>query len=442
MRLTAVHAQQLTGDADRWLEPLNDALIRWEISTPERVAMFLAQCAHESGGFKHLVENLHYSAASLLALWPHRFTADEAVHMAYNEEAIAERAYGGRMGNGPEGSGDGYRYRGRGIIQLTGRDNYRRCGQALGTDFETMPEAVQREKWAAQSAGWFWATNGCNALADAGDYEAITRRINGGLNGYADRQAWLSKVRGILGEPTTQPAAPIEDKSTEYAPVGAPTGDAMGPSFMLLSSILPSVLQLFSGAAQAKIAKATGDPEAARVFMQSLAANVGGAVGIPVTDNATAMQAVGKFTEAPTPAAVQALETKALATVDELIRLADKSIVLDQTMWSAQNEGRRGASTVAIEEKKAGLWDMTRTLVYFSCAMMAGLGAALVGALLSQALTAERTIDSGLLGLSGPILMAIVTAFAAIIAYRFDGTKASSEQGKALTDAIRERGAK
>lgn len=241
------------------------------------------------------------------------------------------------------------------------------------------------------------------------------------------------------GTLATQPAAPIEDRSTEYTPIDATTGGAMGPSFMLLSSILPSVLQLFSGAAQAKIAKATGDPEAARVFMQSLAANVGGAVGIPVTDNATAMQAVGKFTEAPTPAAIQALETKALATVDEIIRLADKSILLDQSMWAANVAGRSAASSVAIEEKRAGLWDMTRTLVVFSCAMMAGLGAALVGALLMQALSTKGTIDSGLLGLSGPILMAIVTAFAAIIAYRFDGTKASSEQGKALTDVIRER---
>lgn len=252
----------------------------------------------------------------------------------------------------------------------------------------------------------------------------------------------LSVYRMYGGTMATQPAAPIEDKSTEYTPPAGGTVNQeapMGPSFMLLSSILPSVLQLFSGAAQAKIAKATGDPEAARVFMQSLAANVGGAVGIPVTDNATAMQAVGKFTEAPTPAAIQALETKALATVDELIRLADKSIMLDQSMWAANVAGRSSASSVAIEEKRAGLWDMTRTLVLFACTMMAGLGAALGGALISQAMTGTRQIDSGLLGLSGPILMAIVTAFAAIIAYRFDGTKASSEQGKALTDVIRER---
>lgn len=242
MRLTAVHAQQLTGDADRWLEPLNDALIRWEISTPARVTMFLAQCAHESGGFKHLVENLHYSAAALLATWPKRFTADEAVAMAYNEEAIAERAYGGRMGNGPEGSGDGYRYRGRGG-GLTGRDNYRRCGAALGIDLEAHPELLEQPRWAAQSFGWFWATNGCNALADAGDYEAITRRINGGLNGWDDRVHWLAKVRDILGTPATQPAAPIDDKSTEYAPpVGGTTNQEAPMGALALLQMFGPVL--------------------------------------------------------------------------------------------------------------------------------------------------------------------------------------------------------
>jgi putative chitinase len=197
--LTIAQVQQFTGDADRWLGALNKALIRWEINSPARAAMFLAQCAHESGGFRHLVESLNYSPQALLATWPHRFAPEEAVEFAHDEIRIGERAYGGRMGNGPEGIGDGFRYRGRGIIQITGRENYRKCGIAMGRDFESQPNLLETPEWAAQSAGWFWSTHGCNALADAGDFEGVTRRINGGLNGMDDREAWLVKVRNILG---------------------------------------------------------------------------------------------------------------------------------------------------------------------------------------------------------------------------------------------------
>lgn len=421
MRLTAIHAQQLTGDADRWLEPLNDALIRWEISTPERVAMFLAQCAHESGGFKHLVENLHYSAASLLALWPHRFTADEAVRMAYNEEAIAERAYGGRMGNGPEGSGDGFRYRGRGIIQLTGRDNYTRCGLALGTDFEKTPEAVERPKWAAQSAGWFWATNSCNALADAGEFEAITRRINGGLNGWDDRVRWLAKVRGILGAATTQPAAPIEDRSTEYTPpAGGETKEEHMGAFELVS-LLTSV---FSPLIRAKVDKALGSD-----------------VGKPLVDNLLGMatQLTGKSdpleavaVARQNPAVVAQLEQTATDWFAQVAPMLEKLSQYDKDVWAAEIAGKQASSAIAIEERKAGVWDMTKTVVWFAAITLTVLVFALLGALIFQAVTGDKRLDSGLLGLSGPIFMAAVSAWAAIIAFRFDGTKDSSAQNAAM----------
>jgi putative chitinase len=193
--------QALTGDADRWLDALNNACIRWDITTPARVTMFLAQCGHESGGFRSLVENLNYSVAGLRETWPTRFSTTDALAMARQPERIAERAYGGRMGNGPEGSGDGYRYRGRGIIQLTGRENYQRAGEAIGLDFVAEPNLVEKPDWAAATAGWFWATHGCNALADAGDFLAITKRINGGTNGLADRQAWFAKVQSVIAHP-------------------------------------------------------------------------------------------------------------------------------------------------------------------------------------------------------------------------------------------------
>lgn len=198
MILTTDLIQSVTGDAARWYGPLEAACQRRNVYTPERVAMFLAQCAHESGGFRHLVENLRYSAAGLLRTWPTRFTRRQADALAYNEKEIAERAYGGRLGNGPVGSGDGFRYRGRGIIQLTGKDNYARCGAAIGRELLASPDLLAQPLEAAQSAGWFWAMRGCNELADAGDYRGVTYRINGGYNGMDSRAEWLAKVRAAM----------------------------------------------------------------------------------------------------------------------------------------------------------------------------------------------------------------------------------------------------
>lgn len=196
--ITAATLTKLGIDAATWLRPLVDAMGLHAIDTPEREAMFIAQCAHESSGFKRLVENLNYSPQGLLATFPRYFTAAEAVEYAHDAERIASRAYANRMGNGDEASGDGWRYRGRGLIQLTGRANYDRCGRALGIDLLAEPEQLEQPLGAALSAAWFWQTNGCNELADAGAFASITRRINGGNNGQAEREAWLAKVRAAL----------------------------------------------------------------------------------------------------------------------------------------------------------------------------------------------------------------------------------------------------
>lgn len=188
--------QRITDSPNLWWSPLNAAALTHDISTSLRARMWLAQCAHESMGFTRLVENMRYSAAALRRTWPNRFSEHDAQAMQYDEVRIAERAYGGRNGNRPEGSGDGYKYRGRGLIGITFVDNYRACGDAMGADLLARPELLERPQFAAWSAGWFWKRNGCNELADAGDYEAITRRINGGLNGWDDRMAWLDKLRG------------------------------------------------------------------------------------------------------------------------------------------------------------------------------------------------------------------------------------------------------
>lgn len=188
----------LAVDPDTWLRPLNDAMELHEIDNVPRIAAFLAQCAHESNGFRRLDENLNYSAPALLRVWPNHFTPEEAELYAHDPERIANRAYANRMGNGNEQSGDGYRYKGRGLFQITGRNMYRRCGGMLGVNVEDNPDLLTQPLYAALSAAWYWQTNGCNELADAENYAAITRKINGGLTGMEDRMVWLEKTKAAL----------------------------------------------------------------------------------------------------------------------------------------------------------------------------------------------------------------------------------------------------
>lgn len=190
---------QLTslGLGEQWLEPLNETFEKYEINTPKRQACFIGQCMHESGGFKFLRENLNYSAKGLVATWPSRFPNEEyAEEYARKPERIANKVYLGRMGNTEEG--DGAKYIGRGLIQLTGKDNYKAVTEALGVDFLATPQLLEEPRYAALSAGWFWNKKGLNALADAGDVETMTKRINGGSIGIADRKAKIDMVSKYL----------------------------------------------------------------------------------------------------------------------------------------------------------------------------------------------------------------------------------------------------
>lgn len=174
---------------DKWLPWLNMTMARFNISTPMRQAMFLSQIAHESGGFRHVSENLNYSASALRRVFGKYFPTDEmAYEYARKPEKIANRVYANRMGNGNEASGDGWKYRGRGLIQLTGKDNYLSFSLAADNNSFIDPGLLTEPEYAAMSAGWFWQDNGLNVLADTGDVRAVTRRINGGYNGLADRQ--------------------------------------------------------------------------------------------------------------------------------------------------------------------------------------------------------------------------------------------------------------
>lgn len=195
-------AEQLIalGIDPKWLEWLNFTCRKYEIVTNIRKAHFVAQLSHESNWFRNLEENLNYSANGLMSIWGSRFP-DLAIAQQYarNPQKIANKVYGGRMGNTEEG--DGWKFHGRGLIQLTGRENYKRCGDAIGIDLTASPELLLTEKYACLSAGWYWNKKGLNELADANDYEGITKRINGGMTGAMDRVYKTKKVYEVLTNP-------------------------------------------------------------------------------------------------------------------------------------------------------------------------------------------------------------------------------------------------
>ena len=194
-------AQILPGNpyVEHWCEALNKILPDYDITTPQRIAAFLAQCAHESGGFTALHENLNYKAESLCKVWPRYFNASNANDYAHQPEKIANRAYAGRMGNGNEASGDGWNYCGRGLIQLTGKNNYQAFADSIETDISEVPAYLQTFEGAIQSACWFWENNNLNACADAGDIVKMTKVINGGTLGLDDRTARYNHALQILG---------------------------------------------------------------------------------------------------------------------------------------------------------------------------------------------------------------------------------------------------
>ena len=188
---------------DYWYEALSQLLPDYNINTPQRIAAFVAQCAHESGGFMVLKENLNYRPVTLRKIFSKYFT-DDAIANDYcsrpnKQEAIANKVYANRMGNGPEESGDGYRYCGRGLIQLTGKDNYTWFAASLDSPVEEASEYLQTFEGAAQSACWFWETNNLNQWADKGDILTLTKRINGGTIGLEDRIKHYEHALHVLG---------------------------------------------------------------------------------------------------------------------------------------------------------------------------------------------------------------------------------------------------
>jgi putative chitinase len=182
----------------KWLGPLEATFAKYDINTPIRQASFIGQCAHESANFTRLEEGLNYTPERLMQIWPSRFPdIATAMKYAHQPQLLANKVYAGRLGNTQEN--DGFAFHGRGIIQLTGRELYDNCGKAIGADLINQPQLLVEPNYAALSAGWFWNKKGLNALADSGDYETMTKRINGGLIGLDDRKAKIAKAISVLG---------------------------------------------------------------------------------------------------------------------------------------------------------------------------------------------------------------------------------------------------
>jgi putative chitinase len=209
-------------DAGRWLMPLRDACARYEIETANRLAAFLAQCGHESASFTQVVENLNYSARGLADRWPQRYSTGHrsragatgsahwipnqlAVSLGRRPEAIANNVYANRLGNGSEASGDGWRFRGRALLQITGRANYRAASIALGLDFVATPELLEEPRFAALVSAWWWHEHNANVHADRADWLAVSRLVNLGSaasgaipSGWNDRHArTITALKGL-----------------------------------------------------------------------------------------------------------------------------------------------------------------------------------------------------------------------------------------------------
>jgi putative chitinase len=198
-----------SADSNLWLPHLNRAMADHNIGSSIRIATFLAHVAVESGEMRTLVENMNYSAGRLMEVWPGRFpTAQIAAPYAHNPEKLGSFVYANRLGNGAPPSGDGFRFRGRGLLQATGRDHYTEAGKALNIDLLAQPELLEQPPLASAEAGWWWQRGNLNSIADTGNLKQSTIKINGGLNGYPDRVAYWNRALDVLGAPAPASQSP------------------------------------------------------------------------------------------------------------------------------------------------------------------------------------------------------------------------------------------
>jgi len=329
----------------QYLPHLNEALQAFEIATRLRTAAFIAQTAHESAQYNRLLESLIYSkAAGLMATWPKRFpTEASALPYVRNEVSLANFVYADRMGNGDSASGDGFRYRGRGVIQLTGKANYMAAGQALGLDLVAEPELAQTPEVAFRIAGLYWKSNRLNELADRPDFEAITRRINGGLTGQADREKYYENARRVLADGFVADA-PVTRGASRAAVV-----------FMLPRDMPP----LSRGWQDRPDDVGPAQPAAARKRAAGKTKAKKTSAAVPIAKNTSAKKAAKKVTAVKRAAATKAPPGKAVRRKAAAKRTAVRKTAAKKTA-SAKTAAKKTAArkvvakTVVASKKAAG----------------------------------------------------------------------------------------
>jgi putative chitinase len=211
--LTEIGVRQ--SDANAYIAAINDTLAKYQINTTLRISHFLSQVLHETGMLRTMRENLNYSAEGLLRIFPTRFNAATAKEYERKPINIANKVYANRYGNGDEKSGDGFKFSGKGAIQITFKSNYESISKDTGIDYVNNPKLLEKAPDCITSAGWFWNKNKCNALADKDDIIAVTKKINGGTNGLAHRTELLYKIKTALKpKPSTPPPTPSLQTST------------------------------------------------------------------------------------------------------------------------------------------------------------------------------------------------------------------------------------
>ncbi len=226
LTLTKQHVEELlhgNPDIDEWFSAMSLLFPRYDITSTQRIAGFIAQCGHESQNFKTLEENLNYSAEGLNKIFPKYFVKAGRDAQAYHRqpEKIANVVYASRMGNGDTASGEGYKFRGRGVIQLTGKDNYSRFAKHIGKSLDETIDYLKTKQGALESACWFWKTNGLNEIADTGDIVAMTKRINGGTIGLDDRKKHYVHAIEVLGGKSSPVNPQITDAVTQTLKKGS-----------------------------------------------------------------------------------------------------------------------------------------------------------------------------------------------------------------------------
>jgi putative chitinase len=228
-------------DPDGWVDAMNEVFPKYEIDTPKRIAAFIAQCGHESGGWRVFSENLNYSAKALDAVFGKYFVraGRDAEEYHRQPEKIANVVYADRMGNGDTDSGDGWRYRGRGPIQLTGKNNYTRFSEDMDVEAVDNPDMVSEDKEVAlMSAIWYWNTNNLNKYADSGDIKTLTKRINGGYIGLEDRIHHWEEALKALGEEVETHHGDDEDDSFDLDDIGVLRKGEKGEGVKLMQEAL------------------------------------------------------------------------------------------------------------------------------------------------------------------------------------------------------------